>query len=72
MNSYFRPAPWTLAERYSELTKSLFMALFYSALLPSGLLIAAIGFTLTFWADKYCLLRIWEKPPQHGKPAIYN
>jgi hypothetical protein len=71
MNSYFRPKAWSLAERYTDLTKSLFLALFYSAVLPSGLLIAAVGFMVHFWADKYCLLRAWAQPPQYSTVILF-
>ena len=63
MNSYFLGADWFLAERYTDMTKTLFVSLFFVAIFPQGLFVTACAFTVSFWVDKYCLFRLWKQPP---------
>lgn len=63
MNSYFTNTAWFLAERYTDMTKSLFVGLFYSTLYPGGLLWTVCSFFMCYWVDKYCLFRLWKQPP---------
>jgi hypothetical protein len=62
MNQYFMGTPWMAAERYADMTKTLFLALFYSALFPAGLFLTCLGFGFQFVVDKYSLLRSWRTP----------
>lgn len=48
---------WTLAERYTNLAKIVFISIFYSLLTPLSLFIGALAFTLVFVIDRYLLLR---------------
>jgi hypothetical protein len=64
MNSYFMGLPWMAADRYSDMTKTLFLALFYSALFPAGLFFTALGYGFIYNVDKYSLLRSWRTPAQ--------
>jgi len=63
MNSFFTGTKWNLAERYTDMTKTLFVSLFFSALLPTALFVSSAAFFVGYWVDKYCLLRQWETPP---------
>jgi hypothetical protein len=36
MNYYYRGSSWHLGERYTDMIKTLFLAMFYMTLLPSG------------------------------------
>ena len=63
MNSFFTNTAWFLAERYTDMTKSLFVGLFFSTLYPGGLVWTACSFVMCYWVDKYCLFRIWKQPP---------
>lgn len=63
MNSYFTGTSWFLAERYAAILKSFFVAAFFSAIFPAGYFIAALGMYMSYWVNKYCLLRIWKVPP---------
>lgn len=60
MNCYFLNTLWFPAERYSDMTKTLFLALFYSALIPSGLFLTFFGYVFIYTVDKYSLLRSWR------------
>jgi hypothetical protein len=50
--SYYSGTTWHLGERYTDMITTLFTALFYMALMPSGLLIAALSFVTQYLADK--------------------
>jgi len=64
LNDLFAPTKWDLAERYSDVIKTLFLCLFYISIMPTGLFWAAFAFAIAYWSDKYCLLRTWERPPE--------
>lgn len=63
LNSYFQPADWTLAERYTDMIKTIFVGLFYSSILPSALFITAAAMLAAFVADKFALFYLWRRPP---------
>lgn len=65
-NTYFFGTPWYAAERYTDLTKTLFLSLFYSCLIPSGLFLTAFGYAYCYTVDKYSLLRSWRTPAELG------
>eukprot|EP00968_Pinguiococcus_pyrenoidosus_P003539 scaffold228_cov312-Pinguiococcus_pyrenoidosus.AAC.57 len=69
MNGYYAGTDWSLAERFTDLSKSLFVSLFNLALFPTGIFITAFTMLVNFWVDKYCLLRIWKPQPTLG-PAL--
>mmetsp|Transcript_7120 Transcript_7120/g.9972 ORF Transcript_7120/g.9972 Transcript_7120/m.9972 type:complete len:799 (+) Transcript_7120:67-2463(+) len=66
MNSYFIGTSWFLAEKYAGMLKTVFVALFYSAIFPTGYYIAALALFINYWVNKYCLLRLWRSPPPMG------
>ena len=66
LNVYFSGTYWRLAERYTDISKTLFLCLFYAAIVPSGYAIVAVCFLVTYITDKYLLLRRWREPPQYG------
>lgn len=61
---FFKGTPWYAAERYADMSKTLFLALFYSALYPSGLFVAFFGYSFCYTVDKYSLLRTWRTPAE--------
>ena len=61
MNRLFLGAHWSLAERYSSMSTSIFICLSYSALYPYAYFICAVANLLTFFSDKFCLLRVWRQ-----------
>ena len=63
-NNCFRPREWNLAERYSDNIKTLFTCLLYVSIFPTGLIFAATSFGVAYFADKFCILRTWERPPE--------
>ena len=67
MNALFQGGYWNLAERYTDMIKTLFVGLFYSTVVPSSLFVTAAAFFITYWVDKYCLLRMWARPPAYDE-----
>ena len=66
MNSYFIGGRLELSERYTDATEVLFVALFYSAILPSSLFLGAISLMTYFLVAKFCMLRMWRPSPDVG------
>jgi hypothetical protein len=64
LDAMFKGASWMLAERFSDMTKTIYVTLFFSALAPVAYLLCTIAMFNTYWVDKYMLLRVWQVPPQ--------
>lgn len=43
--------------------KTVFVGLFYSAIVPTGIIVTAVAMQTLYWVDKYSLLRLWKRPP---------
>jgi len=43
--------------------KTIFVGLFYSSILPIGVLITALAMFVCYWVDKYNLFYQWQRPP---------
>ena len=63
LNDLFRSQEWTLAERYTDVVKSIFLSMFYTAILPSGFFISSFTIGSTYILDKWSLYRQWRRPP---------
>ncbi len=61
-NAAWQGADWTLAERYTDVLKTIFVGLFFLVPLPSGLFITAFAMITTYLVDKYSLFRLWKRP----------
>eukprot|EP00548_Thalassiothrix_antarctica_P005206 CAMPEP_0194140552 /NCGR_PEP_ID=MMETSP0152-20130528/10088_1 /TAXON_ID=1049557 /ORGANISM="Thalassiothrix antarctica, Strain L6-D1" /LENGTH=957 /DNA_ID=CAMNT_0038838841 /DNA_START=36 /DNA_END=2912 /DNA_ORIENTATION=+ len=66
MNLRFTGADFSLALRYKEITKILFLTFFYSTTFPGGFFFAAISLFTNYFVDKYCLLRSYGSVPEFG------
>jgi hypothetical protein len=66
MNSYFSGTRFELAERYTDATKIMFVALFFSSILPESFFIASVALLIHFVVGKFCLLRLWRPTPDIG------
>jgi hypothetical protein len=64
LEAMFKGSAWMLSERFSDMTKTIYVTLFFSALMPVAYLLCAIAMFNTYWVDKYMLLRVWQVPPQ--------
>lgn len=64
MNEAFDGTFFNLAERYTDVTKTFFVCLFYSSILPTGYGYAFGAAMINYFLDKYLLLRRWRTPPK--------
>ena len=62
-NAAWQGADWNLAERYTDMLKTVFVGLFFSVPLPTGLFISCFAMLSTYLVDKYSLFRIWQRYP---------
>ena len=60
LNRLFRGSKLELAERYTDASKVLFVALAYSQMLPEAFFLAAIALTVHYWSGKFCYYRVWR------------
>ena len=66
MNLNFLGTPYNLGERYTDLTKVLFVCFFYSSLFPASFFFGFAILLVQYYTDKFCLLRIWGFSPSLG------
>jgi hypothetical protein len=62
-NAAWQGAEWNLAERYTDMLKTVFVGLFFMVPLPSGLFISSFAMLTTYLVDKYSLFRLWQRNP---------
>ena len=62
MNSYYVGSEFTLADRITEVSKIVFIALFYSILNPFSLFLSTIACLVNFFVDRYLLFRKLRVP----------
>jgi len=63
----FSGAKVTVAERYTESTKIVFLCFYYGALMPYGFFMGSVALIGYYIVDKFCLLRTWGRMPKVGK-----
>ena len=61
---------WLLAERYTDLAKTMLMSMFFSAIMPTGYWYSAFSCFISFWVDKYCILRLFRQKPPSGDRLV--
>lgn len=62
----FKGNNWRLAERYTNMSKVLFLSFYYYAIFPSALFLCAGTMLVIYYADSYSIMRIWKRNPQIG------
>ncbi len=58
------PAPYSVGERYTDVTKLLFFTFVYCTIFPLGFFFASATFFVYYWIDKFCVLRSWRQGPK--------
>jgi hypothetical protein len=48
------------------MTKIMFLAFWYSAIFPGGLLLASVALTVNYYTDRFSLMRSWQRAPRVG------
>jgi hypothetical protein len=66
MNLKMQGAVFELAERYTNMTKILFLALWYCAIYPGALLMCALALFINYFFDRFALMRTWKRAPKLG------
>eukprot|EP00934_Nitzschia_sp_Nitz4_P005843 Nitzschia sp. Nitz4//scaffold174_size87051//55495//58659//NITZ4_005116-RA/size87051-processed-gene-0.26-mRNA-1//1//CDS//3329538893//5833//frame0 len=73
MDAYFHGNHYNLGERYTDMTKVLFVVFFYSSLYPAGFFIGAAILAIQRVVDKFSLMRIWGWSPLIGSQlAVFS
>jgi hypothetical protein len=62
-NKYWSGYPFTIANRYTEVSKIVFIVLFNSLVDPGSLFIAAVAFVYIYAVDRYMLFRRSGRAP---------
>ena len=63
MNILFLGTPYELAEKYGNVSKILFLCLFYCSIFPASFFLCAISLFVTYQVEKWALLRHWKRAP---------
>ncbi|GKY91514.1 hypothetical protein MPSEU_000123600 [Mayamaea pseudoterrestris] len=66
MNTNFSGTEMELAERYTNMTKILFLALWYCSIYPAALFMCSATLLIAYYVDKFALMRIWKRQPHLG------
>jgi hypothetical protein len=66
MNLKMQGAVFELAERYTNMTKILFLALWYCAVYPGALLMCSFALLINYFVDRIALMRTWKRAPKLG------
>lgn len=63
LNALWGAAEWYLAERYTDVLKTIFVGTFFAVPLPAGLFVTSFAVICNYYVDKYSMLRLWHQPP---------
>ena len=63
----FKGMHYNLAEKYTDMSKILFLSYFYCALGPLYLFYGFAALIFRYYSDKFCLLRAWKVMPDVGE-----
>lgn len=66
MNAYFRGSNQLLGEKYTNMTKIIFLCFFYSVIFPASFFFGAVALCAVYATDKFLLMRSWGPLPQIG------
>jgi len=62
----FKGTPYNLAEKYTDVSKIVFVAFFYSAINPPLMFLGSAALFIRYFSDKFCIMRIWSSAPYIG------
>ena len=66
MNLCMQGTPFELAERYTTMSKLLFLTFWYCAIYPGAFIICAFALTIIYYMDKFSLMRTWKRASRLG------
>jgi hypothetical protein len=62
---------WSIADRFQNIIKPVFISLFYGAVVPMTIPVAFVMIFLNYWMDKHALLRRFKRPPAYDDKVPY-
>jgi len=66
MNMNMRGSNVSLAARYANLIKYLFLICWFSALFPGGFFMGSLALFIVYFTDRFSMMRTWARTPQLG------
>jgi len=66
MNSYFEGGKYELGERHTRITTIVFLCFYYAALFPMGYFVGGFICIMTYYLDRFSILRTWKQAPLIG------
>ena len=66
MNLLMIGTEFSIAERYTNTSKTIFLTFYYCAIYPSAFFICALTLIVNFFVDKFCLMRTSKPSPMLG------
>jgi hypothetical protein len=66
MNLKMQGQVFELAERYTNMTKILFLTLWYCAIYPGAFFMCSFALLINYFVDRFSLMRSWKRPPLLG------
>jgi hypothetical protein len=66
MNLLMGGTEYFIAERYTNMTKTVFLTFYYCSIYPSALFVCAVTLLVNFNVDKFSLMRTWKPSPAVG------
>mmetsp|Transcript_24108 Transcript_24108/g.35726 ORF Transcript_24108/g.35726 Transcript_24108/m.35726 type:complete len:1034 (-) Transcript_24108:246-3347(-) len=66
MNRNMLGSTISLAERYTNMTKILFLALWYCSIYPAALFMCSFALFINYYTDRFSLMRTWKRFPHLG------
>eukprot|EP00547_Thalassionema_nitzschioides_P011631 CAMPEP_0194259932 /NCGR_PEP_ID=MMETSP0158-20130606/44770_1 /TAXON_ID=33649 /ORGANISM="Thalassionema nitzschioides, Strain L26-B" /LENGTH=921 /DNA_ID=CAMNT_0038999929 /DNA_START=126 /DNA_END=2891 /DNA_ORIENTATION=- len=73
MNDLFSAKEYSVGERYTDVTKLLFLTCFYSIVYPKAWYFTAAILFVYYWVDKFSVLRSWRQGSKiSGELSVYS
>ena len=66
MNLFMQGQVFELAERYTNMTKILFLTLWYCSIYPGAFFMCAFALFINYFVDRFSLMRTWKRAPLLG------
>jgi len=66
MNACFKGNMWSVAERYTNSAKILFLCFYYCSVFPCLFFICSAILFINYFVDSFCLMRSWSRAPRLG------
>ena len=68
--NYFRGSLVSLGQEFGHISASIFLGMFYVALLPAGVVMTVVAMVVNYWTSKHGLFRRWLRIPVFGTALL--